>query len=67
MNNNISFYRKKINITQSELADKLGVTRQYINKIENGDCLPSMKIALNLSKVLNTSVCCLFEFPKYGV
>ncbi len=43
-------------ITQQELADKVGVTRQTILAIEKGKFNPSMKLALQLARVLGVRV-----------
>ena len=40
MKNNLEEIRKKSNYTQEELADKLGVSRQTINSLENGKYNP---------------------------
>ena len=43
-------------ITQEELADKVGVTRQTILAIEKGKFNPSMKLALQIARVLGVRV-----------
>jgi len=48
-------------MTQQELADKVGVTRQTILSIEKGKFKPSVELALRLARVLDTSVEQLFE------
>jgi len=48
-------------MTQQELADKVGVTRQTILSIEKGKFKPSVELALRLARVLGTSVEQLFE------
>ena len=35
--NNVTKIRQRLNLTQQELADKLGFTRSYIWKIENDE------------------------------
>lgn len=45
--------RKQANLTQQKLADEIGVTRQLISAIENGDCEPSVTTAKSLGKLLN--------------
>lgn len=48
--------RKEKGLTQCELAAQLGVTQGAISMIERGDRMPSMKVLLKLSKVLEVSI-----------
>ena len=48
--------RKKNNLTQSTLAEKLGVTDRAVSKWENGKCLPDASIMLDLCKILKITV-----------
>ena len=48
--------RKKLNLTQKMLADKLGITREYISLLENGHCDPSMKLLKQIAVELGTTV-----------
>ena len=61
-----SFYNlpKKSNYTQEELADKLGVSRQTINSLENGKYNPSIQLAFKLAKFFNLSIEALFIFEE---
>ncbi|MFD0619701.1 helix-turn-helix transcriptional regulator [Paenibacillus sp. GCM10027629] len=43
--NFIREYRKKLNITQEQIATKLDVSPTFINKIENGGKTPSLTLA----------------------
>jgi putative transcriptional regulator len=52
----IKEFRARENLTQKELADKVGVRRETIGHLENGKYNPSLKLALDISKVLNTTV-----------
>lgn len=45
--------RKKNNITQEQLADKLNVSRQAVSKWENGTSIPDIKKIMEISKVLS--------------
>lgn len=54
--NKILELRKKNNITQEELADKVGVSRQTISKWELGETAPDLKQAKELSKIFNVSL-----------
>ncbi len=52
----IAKLRKAADMTQSELADKISVTRQAISKYERGDSFPDISILLRLSEVFGISV-----------
>ena len=48
--------RKKADMTQSELADRLSVTRQAISKYERGDSFPDISILVPLSELFSESL-----------
>ena len=48
--------RKKQNITQSQLAEKLGITDRAVSKWENGRAMPDSSLMLDLCNILNISV-----------
>jgi len=48
-------------MTQQELADRVGVTRQTILSIEKGNYTPSVALALRLARVFDVPVEALFE------
>lgn len=48
--------RKKQNLTQTELAEKLNITDRAVSKWERGKSLPDASVMLELCKVLNISV-----------
>ena len=54
--NKILELRKKNNITQEELADKVGVSRQTISKWELGETSPDLKQSKELSKIFKVSL-----------
>lgn len=47
-------------ITQKELAEKTGITRQTLSLIEKGDYNPSLKLCLNLCYALNQTLDTVF-------
>lgn len=54
-------------MTQKDLADKTGVTRQTIIAIENGKYSPSLELAFRIARVFETSVEEVFSFrPEKG-
>ena len=48
--------RKKVNLTQMQLAEKLGITDKAISKWERGIAMPDSSIMLELCDILNISV-----------
>ncbi len=58
--NRLKIERAIKNITQEELANIMGVTRQAINSIELGKYVPSTELALKLSQYFGKSVNELF-------
>lgn len=53
METKIAELRKKIGITQEELAEKVGVTRQTVISLEQGRYNPSLFLAYRITKILN--------------
>jgi len=60
MKNKLKVERAIKNITQEELAAKIGVTRQAINSIELNKYVPSTVLALKLSEYFGKTVNELF-------
>lgn len=56
MKNKLKVERAKLNLTQQELADKIGVSRQTINSIEADRYVPSTILAIKISNVFKTTV-----------
>ena len=50
MKNSIKVERAIKNITQQELADAVGVSRQTVNFIETGRYMPSIVVALKIAR-----------------
>jgi putative transcriptional regulator len=59
--NHVRRHRRLLDITQQDLADQVGVTRQTILSIEKGKYNPSVGLALRIAGVLGASVESLFE------
>nr|WP_279237140.1 helix-turn-helix transcriptional regulator [Alkaliphilus serpentinus] len=58
--NNIKLSRMDKQLTQEELAEKVGVTRQTIGLLEKEKYNPTIALGLKLCKVLNKSLDQLF-------
>ena len=56
MENSIAVRRKKLKLSQAEVAQLTHVTRQTINAIENDKYDPSLALAFNLAHILQTTV-----------
>lgn len=56
MKNNIRVERAIKNITQANLADLIGVSRQTINTIESNRYVPSTVLALKIARVFEKPV-----------
>jgi len=50
-------------MTQQQLADKVGVTRQTILAIEAGKYAPSLPLAFRIARAFHTSVENVFQYP----
>ena len=53
--------RKKNNLTQNELAEKLGVTYQAVSKWENGKNIPDISLLKEMSKIFDVNIDELLE------
>ena len=64
MKNNLKVERAIKNITQDELANEIGVTRQAINSIELNKYVPSTALSLKLSRYFGKTVNELFTLEE---
>ncbi|MBN1188525.1 MAG: helix-turn-helix transcriptional regulator [Dehalococcoidales bacterium] len=56
MKTRIKELRARYNLTQDELAEKVGVTRQTLLYLEKGTYNPSLLLAYRVARVLNSSI-----------
>ena len=61
MNNKIRVARAEARMTQQQLAEAIGVSRQTINAIESGKFVPSTVLALKMAKIFNRPVEEIFQ------
>lgn len=52
--------RTKAGLSQQELADQLGVSRQTVNAIEKGDYNPTIRLCIGICRVLGLTLNDLF-------
>ena len=51
-------------MTQAELADRVGMTRQTIIAIEQGRYSPSLEVAFKIARVFGVSLDDVFQYPE---
>ncbi len=56
MKNKVKIFRQKLELTQQQLADELGVSRQTINSIETEKYEPSLQLAFGLAKYFGVKI-----------
>ena len=59
---NLKKYRLLKDLTQEQLAEKVGVRRETIMRLEAGKYKPSLKLAIDISRVVETPIEELFIF-----
>lgn len=64
MKNIISQLRKENKITQEELANEVGVTRQTIISIENGKYIASLPLAFKIAKFFEMKIEDIFTMEE---
>ena len=62
LGNNLFQARKKCGLSQEEVAEKLGVSRQTISKWETDETLPDIRQAKQMARLYNLSLDELIEF-----
>ncbi|OPA76258.1 transcriptional regulator [Paenibacillus selenitireducens] len=56
MKNHVKVARVKADLTQQQLADAVGITRQTISHIEKGKYNPSLKLCLQICYAVNAKL-----------
>ena len=64
MQNTIKVERAIKDLTQADLAEKIGVSRQTINAIETNKYVPSTILALKMAKIFGKKVEDIFSLEK---
>jgi putative transcriptional regulator len=63
LTNAIRELRTERGLTQADLADAVGVTRQTVIAIEQGRYSPSLEMAFQISRVLGAALTDVFHYP----
>ena len=66
MKNKLKVFRAMQDLTQEDLAEKLGVTRQTINAIEKQRYNPSLELAFKLADFFGVTIEELFTYENPG-
>lgn len=64
INNKIQTYRKETNMRQQVLADKLGINRTYLSKLENYVHNPSPDLMIKLCTVFECNIGDMFSIES---
>lgn len=64
MKNRLEEFRKKIGLTQEELAEKLEVSRQTIGSLENGRYNPSILLAFKIARIFGAAIEEIFLYEE---
>jgi putative transcriptional regulator len=64
MKNKLKIQRAIHDLTQDDLAKRIGVSRQTINTIESGKYIPSTVLALKMAKTFGITVEELFQLEE---
>lgn len=62
MENTMKVLRAVKGVTQEQLAEDLGVTRQTINAVESGKYSPSLELAFKLAHYFKTTIEEIFHY-----
>lgn len=64
MKNKIKVHRAMHNLTQEQLADKIGVSRQTVIAIESDKYLPSLRLAFKIARLFKVKVEDIFGYDE---
>lgn len=64
LGNRLKERRTELELTQAELAERVGVSRKTVNTVENGVFTPSTLLALKLAEALSVPVEQLFWIER---
>ncbi|MDT8715386.1 helix-turn-helix transcriptional regulator [Clostridium sp. 19966] len=64
MKNRLKEFREALGLTQEQLGQLIGVSRQAINAIETEKCEPSIWLAYDISKIFHKPIEDIFLFEE---
>lgn len=64
MKNKLKIYRAMHDLTQEQLAEKMGVSRQTVVAIESNKYLPSLGLTFRLAKLFEVKIEDIFQYEE---
>lgn len=64
MRNKLKVLRAMRNLTQEQLAEKIGVSRQTVNAIESDKYLPTLGLAFKIARLFNVQIEEVFSYEE---
>ena len=64
-NNRLRFRRRALDITQKDIAQKVGIDQTYYSLIERGNRVPKVDLAWKICRALNTTIDELFPMEVF--
>lgn len=64
ISNRIKVWRAEYDLTQQQLADEIGVTRQTINALEKGKYVPSLDLAFRIARRFGVTIEEVFHYDQ---
>lgn len=61
---NIGFYRKSCGLSQSQLAEKINISRTHMSRIETSECAVSLDVIFDICQALEVTPKELFDFRQ---
>lgn len=61
---NIAYYRKEKGLSQSELAERVNISRTHMSRIETADCAVSLDVIFEICDILEIKPTKLFDFRE---
>ena len=61
---NIAYYRKMRDLSQSQLAELVNISRTHMSRIETADCAVSLDVVFDICDALDLKPSKLFDFRE---
>lgn len=61
---NIAYYRKAKGLSQTQLAERVNISRTHMSRIETADCAVSLDVVFEICDVLNVRPSQIFDFRE---